>query len=54
MQCTIAKNIILYKKKTLITFKAFCPAKELPRLFPHQSPIEGFQVKDKVRGNFSL
>ncbi|XP_033759828.1 G patch domain-containing protein 8-like isoform X2 [Pecten maximus] len=29
---------------------AFCPVKELPRLFANQSPIEGFQVKDKVRG----
>ncbi|XP_060082568.1 tetratricopeptide repeat protein 14-like isoform X2 [Ylistrum balloti] len=29
---------------------AFCPLKELPRLFANQSPIEGFQVKDKVRG----
>ncbi|KAL5004741.1 hypothetical protein ScPMuIL_018197 [Solemya velum] len=29
---------------------AFCPAKELPRLFPHQNVVEGFQVKDYVRG----
>ncbi|XP_021370646.1 tetratricopeptide repeat protein 14-like isoform X2 [Mizuhopecten yessoensis] len=29
---------------------AFCPVKELPRLFANQSPLEGFQVKDKVRG----
>ncbi|KAL3846522.1 hypothetical protein ACJMK2_017502 [Sinanodonta woodiana] len=29
---------------------AFCPNKELPRLFPNQSAVEAFQVKDKVRG----
>lgn len=28
---------------------AFCPAKELPRV-PYQTPLEGFAVKDKVRG----
>jgi hypothetical protein len=26
--------------------------KELPKLFPNQDAIEGFQVRDKVRGKY--
>ncbi|KAK3575858.1 hypothetical protein CHS0354_034454 [Potamilus streckersoni] len=33
-----------------LKFTAFCPNKELPRMFPNQSAIEAFQVKDKIRG----
>lgn len=30
--------------------KAFCPAKELPKLYPNKSAMEAFQEKDIVRG----
>ncbi|XP_052104523.1 tetratricopeptide repeat protein 14-like isoform X2 [Mytilus californianus] len=32
-----------------LRISAFCPVKELPKLFPNQDAIEGFQVRDKVR-----
>lgn len=32
-----------------LKISAFCPVKELPKLFPNQDAIEGFQVRDKVR-----
>ena len=30
--------------------QAFIPVKEIPRLFQNQNPVEGYQVKDNIRG----
>jgi len=34
-------------------FQAFVPSKEIPKMFPTQNPVEGYQVKDYIRGKTS-
>ena len=36
--------------ETAFLFQAFIPVKEIPRLFQNQNPVEGYQVKDNIRG----
>ena len=31
-------------------FQTFCPLREVPKILSHEGPLEGFQIKDKVRG----
>ena len=30
--------------------QAFCPIREVPRYYAHESPLEAFAIKDKVMG----
>ena len=30
--------------------QAFCPIREVPRYYAHESPMEAFTIRDKVRG----
>lgn len=34
----------------MIVFQSFVPSKEIPKMFPTQNPVEGYQVKDFIRG----